>query len=214
MELPQPDRQGLLGKNLENHPQFCQPRSAASETGPSLGHQLAPAFYRRSVGATAWRHAQRHTHTCVHRHTHTHWQTPLESLWPTPLTTLLICGPKMWKPIEVIINDSSYPENVKCGLGAQTWLHQMLWTHKHVSTLKKPSTLLYESYMWEEMIPTIEMASRKGDATISSWFVLMLAPTLPTVPTESCAILNNHSIGSVSVFCLVCRTKCTRLRLC
>ena len=51
-------------------------------------------------------------------HTRTHWQTPLESGWPTPLTTLLICGPKMWKPIEVIINDSSYPENVKCGLGA------------------------------------------------------------------------------------------------
>lgn len=77
-----------------------------------LGRQLAPAIYSRLLGVTVWRHAQRQTHT------HTHWQAPLESHWPTPLTTLLICGPKMWKPIEVIINDSSIPENVKCGLGA------------------------------------------------------------------------------------------------
>lgn len=67
----------------------------------TLGRQLAPAFYSRLLGVTVWRNAQRHAHTRAR------WQTPLERCWPTPLTTSLICGPKMWKPIEVIINDSS-----------------------------------------------------------------------------------------------------------
>lgn len=80
MELPQPDRQGLLGKNLENHPQFCQPRSAASETGPSLGHQLAPAFYRDCLKACS----KTHTHTRVHRHTHILTDTPGEPLTYSP----------------------------------------------------------------------------------------------------------------------------------
>lgn len=65
MELPQPRRQGLLGKkkkNLENQPQFCQSRSAVCETGATLGRQLAPAFYSHSLGATVKRRAQRHMH--------------------------------------------------------------------------------------------------------------------------------------------------------
>lgn len=79
-----------------------------------LGHAWPPISTNtlQSLAGCDCSEARSDIHTC------THWQTPLESGWPTPVTTLLICGPKMWKPIEVIINDSSYPENVKCGLGA------------------------------------------------------------------------------------------------
>lgn len=72
MELPQPRRQGLLGKKKKlGKPAAILPapeRHAGDRA--VLGRQLAPTFYSRSPGATVWRHAQRHAHT--HERTHTH----------------------------------------------------------------------------------------------------------------------------------------------
>lgn len=62
MELPQPRRQGLLGKNLEKPAAILPAPERRAGDGAALGRQLAPTFYSRLLGVTVWRHAQRHTH--------------------------------------------------------------------------------------------------------------------------------------------------------
>lgn len=70
MELPQPRRQGLLGKKLGKPAAILPAPERRAGDAATLGRQLAPTFYSRSLAATVRRRAQTHRHT--HAHTDRH----------------------------------------------------------------------------------------------------------------------------------------------
>lgn len=68
MELPQPRRQGLLGKKLGKRAAILPAPERRAGDSATLGRQLAPTLYSRSLAATVRKRAQTYTHAHTDRH--------------------------------------------------------------------------------------------------------------------------------------------------